>query len=98
MLRALTPLAGLPGCTSGGPAGSGLCRLAWRRGIDLLDAVAVVTDEGHSAAARAASIVCRIEAETTSPLGVYGKDTIHRLLYRLVEQLHPDALSVDCRS
>lgn len=56
------------------------------------------TEEGHSAAARAASIAGRIEAETTSPLGADDKDTIHRLPHRLVEQLNPDALAVDSRS
>jgi hypothetical protein len=56
------------------------------------------TDEGHSAAARAASIAARIEAETTSPLGTDDKETIHRLLHHLVEQLNPDALAVDSRS
>ncbi|MBE8473851.1 MarR family winged helix-turn-helix transcriptional regulator [Streptomyces justiciae] len=56
------------------------------------------TVEGHSVAARAASIAGRVEAETTSPLGVDDKDTIHRLLHRLVEQLNPDALTVDSPS
>ncbi|MFF9808260.1 MarR family winged helix-turn-helix transcriptional regulator [Streptomyces coeruleorubidus] len=56
------------------------------------------TGEGHSAAARAASIAGRIEAETTSPLGTDDKDTIHRLLYHLVEQLNPDALAIASRS
>lgn len=57
-----------------------------------------VTDEGRSAAARAASIAGRIEAETTAPLGTDDKDTIHRLLHHLVEQLNPDALSIDSRA
>ncbi|MBO4257457.1 MarR family winged helix-turn-helix transcriptional regulator [Streptomyces griseorubiginosus] len=56
------------------------------------------TDEGLSAAARAASIAARIEADTTSPLGTDDKETIHRLLHHLVEQLNPDALAVDSRS
>jgi DNA-binding MarR family transcriptional regulator len=56
------------------------------------------TDEGHSLATRAASIAARIEAETTSPLGPDDKDTIHRLLHQLVEQLNPEALAVDGRS
>jgi len=51
-----------------------------------------------SAAARAASIAGRIDAETTSPLDA-DNNTIHRLLHRLVEQLTPDALAaVDSRS
>ncbi|MBE8476429.1 MULTISPECIES: MarR family winged helix-turn-helix transcriptional regulator [Streptomyces] len=56
------------------------------------------TDDGHSLATRAASIAARIEAETTSPLGPDDKDTIHRLLRQLVEQLNPEALAVDGRS
>jgi DNA-binding MarR family transcriptional regulator len=56
------------------------------------------TDEGHSVASRAASIAGRIETETTSPLDPDDKDTIHRLLHRLVERLNPDALAVDSPS
>lgn len=56
------------------------------------------TDEGHSAADRAASIATRIESETTSPLSPDDKNAIHRLLYRLVEELNPDALAADSRS
>ncbi|WP_033318202.1 MarR family winged helix-turn-helix transcriptional regulator [Streptomyces yerevanensis] len=56
------------------------------------------TAEGDEAAARAASIARRIERETTSPLPPDDKDTIHRLLYRLVEELNPDALAIDSRS
>lgn len=56
------------------------------------------TDEGHSAAARAASIGTRIESEMSSPLSPDDKSTIHRLLYRLVEELNPEALAVDGRS
>ncbi|WP_328483407.1 hypothetical protein OHS71_35520 [Streptomyces sp. NBC_00377] len=56
------------------------------------------TAEGHAVAARAASIARRIERETTSPLPPDDKDAIHRLLYRLVEELNPDALAVDTRS
>jgi DNA-binding MarR family transcriptional regulator len=64
-----------------------------RRGMRLF-----ATTEGHAAADRAASIARRIEQETTSPLSPDDKDTIHRLLYRLVEELNPDALAVDSRS
>lgn len=53
------------------------------------------TDEGHSAPARAASIGTRIESEMSSPLSPDDKSTIHRLLYRLVEELNPDALAAD---
>jgi hypothetical protein len=49
-------------------------------------------------ASRAASIAGRIETETTSPLDPDDKDTIHRLLHRLVERLNPDALAVDSPS
>lgn len=56
------------------------------------------TADGHAAAARAASIARRIEGETTSPLSPEDKDTIHRLLHRLVEELNPDALAIDSRS
>lgn len=56
------------------------------------------TDEGHTAAARAASIASRIQSETTSPLSPDEKDAIHRLLYRLVKELNPDALAVDSRN
>nr|WP_241266723.1 MarR family transcriptional regulator [Streptomyces scabichelini] len=56
------------------------------------------TPEGDAAAARAASIARRIERETTSPLSPDDKDTIHRLLHRLVEELNPDALAIDSRS
>ncbi|WP_371664692.1 MarR family winged helix-turn-helix transcriptional regulator [Streptomyces sp. NBC_00280] len=56
------------------------------------------TAEGHATAARAASIARRVEGETTSPLSPDDKDTIHRLLYRLVEELNPDALAVASRS
>ncbi|MFF7073402.1 hypothetical protein [Streptomyces pseudovenezuelae] len=52
-----------------------------------------------SAAAPAASIAGRIDAETTSPLDADDNNTIHRLLHRLVEQLAPDALAaVDSHS
>jgi hypothetical protein len=40
----------------------------------------------------------RIERETTSPLSPDDKDAIHRLLYRLVQELNPDALAIDTRS
>ncbi|MFF0157170.1 MarR family winged helix-turn-helix transcriptional regulator [Streptomyces sp. NPDC005263] len=56
------------------------------------------TAEGEATAARAASIARRIERETTSPLSPDDKDSIHRLLYRLVEELNPDALAIDSRS
>jgi DNA-binding MarR family transcriptional regulator len=56
------------------------------------------TDEGQSVASHAASIAGRIETETTSPLDPDDKDTIHRLLHRLVERLNPDALAVDSPS
>ena len=56
------------------------------------------TTEGHATAARAASIARQIEQETTSPLSADDKDTIHRLLHRLVEELNPDALAIDSRS
>ncbi|MFJ9026289.1 MarR family winged helix-turn-helix transcriptional regulator [Streptomyces sp. NPDC102259] len=55
------------------------------------------TSEGEATAARAASIARRIERETTSPLSPDDKDSIHRLLYRLVEELNPDALAIDGR-
>ncbi|WP_330293041.1 MarR family winged helix-turn-helix transcriptional regulator [Streptomyces sp. NBC_00576] len=56
------------------------------------------TAEGDSTAARAANIARRIEGETTSPLAPDDKETIHRLLYRLVEELNPDALALDSRT
>ncbi|KQW03591.1 MarR family transcriptional regulator [Streptomyces sp. Root369] len=56
------------------------------------------TAEGSEAAARATTIAKRIERETTSPLSPDDKDAIHRLLYRLVEELNPDALAIDTRS
>ncbi|MER7930747.1 MarR family transcriptional regulator [Streptomyces sp. NPDC096057] len=56
------------------------------------------TADGHSAAARAAAIAGQVEAETTSPLSPDDKDTIHRLLHQLVEELNPDALAIDSRS
>lgn len=56
------------------------------------------TVDGHAAAARAASIAGRVESETTSPLSPDDKDTIHRLLHHLVEELNPDALALDGRS
>ncbi|MFC3577482.1 MarR family winged helix-turn-helix transcriptional regulator [Streptomyces yaanensis] len=51
------------------------------------------TDEGRAAAARAAAISRRIESETTAPLSPDDSSTIHRLLYRLIEELNPDALA-----
>jgi DNA-binding MarR family transcriptional regulator len=56
------------------------------------------TAEGHATASRAASIARRVEGETTSPLSPDDKDTIHRLLHRLVEELNPDALALASRS
>ncbi|MET7451911.1 MarR family transcriptional regulator [Streptomyces sp. NPDC005574] len=56
------------------------------------------TSEGHAAAAHSMSIAGRVEGETTSPLSPDDKDTLHRLLHRLVEDLNPDALAVDSRS
>ncbi|MFJ9005955.1 MarR family winged helix-turn-helix transcriptional regulator [Streptomyces canus] len=56
------------------------------------------TAEGGATAASATSIARRIERETTSPLSPDDKDAIHRLLYRLVEELNPDALAIDTRS
>ncbi|MFD8000464.1 MarR family winged helix-turn-helix transcriptional regulator [Streptomyces mirabilis] len=56
------------------------------------------TAEGHSTAARAASVTRRIESETTSPLSPDDKDAIHRLLYHLVKELNPDALAIGSRS
>ncbi|CAM5696313.1 MarR family winged helix-turn-helix transcriptional regulator [Streptomyces griseorubiginosus] len=55
------------------------------------------TTEGEATAVHAASIARRIERETTSPLSPDDKDSIHRLLYRLVEELNPDALAIDSR-
>ncbi|POM23193.1 Multidrug resistance operon repressor [Actinomadura rubteroloni] len=52
-----------------------------------------VTDQGRPVAARAAMITRRIEAETTAPLSPEDKDIVHRLLYRIVEELNPEALS-----
>jgi hypothetical protein len=57
-----------------------------------------VTAEGNSVAARAASTAGRIVSETTSPLSPDDKAAIHRLLYRLVEELNPDALAGGSRS
>ncbi|MEV3907321.1 MarR family winged helix-turn-helix transcriptional regulator [Streptomyces canus] len=56
------------------------------------------TAEGSATTARATSIARRIERETTAPLSPEDKDAIHRLLYRLVEELNPDALAIDTRS
>jgi hypothetical protein len=56
------------------------------------------TADGHSAAARATSIADRIESETTSPLSADDKDTLHRLLHHLVEELNPAALAAGARS
>ncbi|MFI1034516.1 MarR family winged helix-turn-helix transcriptional regulator [Streptomyces sp. NPDC020951] len=64
-----------------------------RRGMRLF-----ATAEGDSTAARAASIAGRIESETTAPLSLDDKQGIHRLLYRLVEELNPDSLAIDRQS
>ncbi|WP_406163515.1 MarR family transcriptional regulator [Streptomyces sp. NBC_00882] len=56
------------------------------------------TAEGSATTARGTSIARRIERETTAPLSPEDKDAIHRLLYRLVEELNPDALAIDTRS
>ena len=56
------------------------------------------TAEGHSATVRATDIANRVESETTAPLSPDDKHTVHGLLYRLVEELNPDALAADDRS
>jgi DNA-binding MarR family transcriptional regulator len=56
-----------------------------------------VTDVGQAAAARAASTAHRLESETISLLSGEDKATLNRLLYHLVQELNPDALSSHSR-
>ncbi|MFD9427036.1 MULTISPECIES: MarR family winged helix-turn-helix transcriptional regulator [unclassified Streptomyces] len=51
-----------------------------------------VTDEGRATATRAESILRRVESKTTSPLSPDDKKALHEVLYRLVEELNPDAI------
>lgn len=53
------------------------------------------TDEGHAAGTRADAVAGRITAEATSHLSPADNMTLHRLLYRLVEELNPDSLAPD---
>ncbi|GAA4811028.1 MarR family winged helix-turn-helix transcriptional regulator [Streptomyces ziwulingensis] len=57
-----------------------------------------VTEEGHAASARADTVAGRIETETTSLFSSGDNRTLHRLLYRLVEELNPDSLASGARS
>jgi DNA-binding MarR family transcriptional regulator len=50
------------------------------------------TDEGRAASVRAEAAAQRIDAETTASLARTDLAELHRLLYRLVQGLNPDAL------
>ncbi|MEU3509645.1 MarR family transcriptional regulator [Streptomyces longwoodensis] len=51
------------------------------------------TQQGHATTARADVISARITAEATSHFSPADNTTLHRLLYRLVEELNPDSLA-----
>ncbi|MFB7651581.1 MULTISPECIES: MarR family winged helix-turn-helix transcriptional regulator [unclassified Streptomyces] len=55
------------------------------------------TEEGHAATAHADAVAGRITAEATSHFSQADNAILHRLLYRLVEELNPDSLAPGAR-
>ncbi|WP_434593957.1 MarR family winged helix-turn-helix transcriptional regulator [Streptomyces sp. A5-4] len=51
------------------------------------------TEKGHAAVTRADAVAGRITAEATSHFSPTDNTNLHRLLYRLVEELNPDSLA-----